>query len=80
MIGCMLQAQQEGLLKMCTGLFYIAHQSMLMLQERAKQAKQAAMQAELTELQTVLQSKQATVQVLRTSDMHAQVWQTCFVA
>lgn len=55
-------------------------QPVMMLQERAKQAKQAAMQAELAELHAALHSKQATLQALQTSHMHAQVWQSCFVA
>lgn len=46
---------------------------MLTVQEHAKRAKQATMQAELTELQGVLHTKQATLQALQTSHMHAQV-------
>ena len=127
MPGCLVQTQQEGLLKACNGRLGLytrvlsadAHgaanmfigplllhthshwiqascqapsstsnlvkcitfrqqtlqiQPVLMLQERAKQAKQAAMQAELAELKAVLHTKQATVQALRTSHMRAQVW------
>lgn len=43
---------------------------MLTVQEHAKQA---TLQAELTELQGALYTKQATLQALQTSHMHAQV-------
>ena len=74
-----VQHKQPGQ-RHCSASANIAAQAVLMLQERAKQAKQAATQAELAELKAVLHTKQAIAQALLTSHMRAQVWQSCFVA